>query len=110
MQQFDNFTLATDVQPQSSLPPPEWKYGRGRQAVEMIRPDAAMTLFVKVSNSSPYLGLQFVHAENDLEWSLDEAWKDCCALSSKCLLTWRTMDGANIYPTYYSSLAYHMYN
>ncbi|KAI9570041.1 cytochrome P450 monooxygenase CYP63 [Boletus coccyginus] len=47
MQQFDTFALATDAQPQSSLPPPEWKYGRGRQAVEMIRPDAAMTLFVK---------------------------------------------------------------
>ncbi|KAF8556689.1 cytochrome P450 monooxygenase CYP63 [Imleria badia] len=47
MQQFDTFTLATDAQPQSSLPPPEWKCGRGRQAVEMIRPDAAMTLFVK---------------------------------------------------------------
>ncbi|KAG6372704.1 cytochrome P450 monooxygenase CYP63 [Boletus reticuloceps] len=47
MQQFDTFTLATDAQPQSSLPPPEWKCGRGRQAVEMIRPEAAMTLFVK---------------------------------------------------------------
>ncbi|KAF9236778.1 cytochrome P450 monooxygenase CYP63 [Melanogaster broomeanus] len=47
MQQFDTFTLAADIQPQSSLPPPEWKCGRGRQAVEMIRPDAAMTLFVK---------------------------------------------------------------
>ncbi|KAF9220585.1 cytochrome P450 monooxygenase CYP63 [Gyrodon lividus] len=47
MQQFDTFTLAADVQPQYSLPPPEWKYRRGRQAVEMIRPEAAMTLFVK---------------------------------------------------------------
>jgi len=56
MQQFDTFALATDAQPQSSLPPPEWKYGRGRQAVEMIRPDAAMTLFVKVSDSSLHLG------------------------------------------------------
>ena len=57
MQQFDTFTLAPDAQPQSSLPPPEWKYGRGRQAVEMIRPEAAMTLFVKVSDSPPHLGV-----------------------------------------------------
>jgi len=47
MQQFDTFGLATDAQPQSSLPPLEWKCGRGRQAVEMVRPEAAMTLFVK---------------------------------------------------------------
>ncbi|KAN0078302.1 Cytochrome P450 [Tylopilus felleus] len=47
VQQFDTFSLAMDAQPQSSLPPPEWKYGRGRQAMEMIRPDASMTLFVK---------------------------------------------------------------
>lgn len=56
MQQFDTFAFATDAQPQSSLPPPEWKHGRGRQAVEIIRPEAAMTLFVKVSDSSQYLG------------------------------------------------------
>jgi len=47
MQQFDTFMLAADAQPPCSLPPSEWKCGRGRQAVEMIRPDAAMTLFVK---------------------------------------------------------------
>ncbi|KIK94607.1 hypothetical protein PAXRUDRAFT_438124 [Paxillus rubicundulus Ve08.2h10] len=47
MQQFDTFTLAVNVQPEHSVPPPEWKYGRGRQVVEMIRPEAAMTLFVK---------------------------------------------------------------
>lgn len=55
MQQFDAFSLATDAQPQSSLPPPEWKRGCGRQAVESIRPEAAMTLFVKVSDLSPLL-------------------------------------------------------
>ncbi|KAG2155274.1 cytochrome P450 monooxygenase CYP63 [Suillus bovinus] len=47
LQQFDTFTLATDAQPPSSLPPAEWKLGRGRQRVEMIYPDATMTLFVK---------------------------------------------------------------
>ena len=51
MQQFDTFSLATDAQPSSSLPPPEWGYGRGRQAVERIRPEAAMTLFVKVRDT-----------------------------------------------------------
>lgn len=55
MQQFDTFTLATDAQPQSSLPPSKWRCGRGRQAVEMIRPMAAMTLFVKVRHSSPHM-------------------------------------------------------
>ncbi|KAH7912121.1 cytochrome P450 monooxygenase CYP63 [Hygrophoropsis aurantiaca] len=47
LQQFDTFTLAPDAQPSPSLPPAEWKNGRGRQAVERIRPEAAMTLFVK---------------------------------------------------------------
>jgi hypothetical protein len=48
LQRFDTFTLATDAQPPSSLPPAEWKLGRGRQRVETIYPDAAMTLFIKV--------------------------------------------------------------
>ena len=30
------------------MPPAEWKLGRGRQAVEAIRPEATMTLFIKV--------------------------------------------------------------
>ncbi|OAX37739.1 cytochrome P450 monooxygenase CYP63 [Rhizopogon vinicolor AM-OR11-026] len=47
LQRFDTFTLAPDAQPPSSLPPAEWKLGRGRQAVEAIRPEATMTLFIK---------------------------------------------------------------
>ncbi|KAI6015338.1 cytochrome P450 monooxygenase CYP63 [Pisolithus orientalis] len=47
MQHFSSFTLAPDAQPPSSLPPAEWKAGRGRMAIERIRPEAAMTLFVK---------------------------------------------------------------
>lgn len=47
MQNFCTFTLAPDVQPPSSLPPAEWKAGRGRMAFERVRPEAAMTLFVK---------------------------------------------------------------
>ncbi|EIW77750.1 cytochrome P450 monooxygenase CYP63 [Coniophora puteana RWD-64-598 SS2] len=47
LQRFDTFSLAPDAQPGSSLPPQEWKCGRGRKAVEQIRPEAAMTLFVK---------------------------------------------------------------
>ncbi|KAG1748095.1 cytochrome P450 monooxygenase CYP63 [Suillus lakei] len=38
LQQFDTFTLATDAQPPSSLPPAEWKLGRGRQRVETDLP------------------------------------------------------------------------
>ncbi|KAI5983159.1 cytochrome P450 monooxygenase CYP63 [Pisolithus marmoratus] len=47
MQRFCTFTLAPDAQPLSSLPPADWKAGRGRMAIERIRPEAAMTLFVK---------------------------------------------------------------
>ncbi|KAJ7058564.1 cytochrome P450 monooxygenase CYP63 [Mycena amicta] len=47
LQEFDTFTLAPEVQPAGSLPPPEWKSRRGRQAVERVWPAAAMTLFVK---------------------------------------------------------------
>ncbi|KAF7791588.1 hypothetical protein EIP86_002605 [Pleurotus ostreatoroseus] len=47
LQEFDTFTLAPDVQPEGSLPPVQWKEGRGRQAVEQIWPAYAMTLFVK---------------------------------------------------------------
>ncbi|THG97119.1 hypothetical protein EW026_g4826 [Hermanssonia centrifuga] len=47
LQEFDTFTLASDVQPEGSLPPSEWKTGRGRQSMEKIWPAYAMTLFVK---------------------------------------------------------------
>ncbi|KAL4076590.1 cytochrome P450 [Scleroderma yunnanense] len=47
MQNFFTFTLASDAQPSSSLPPAEWKACRGRMAVEQVRPEAAMTLFIK---------------------------------------------------------------
>ncbi|KAG5652107.1 hypothetical protein H0H81_006281 [Sphagnurus paluster] len=48
LQHFDRFTLAPEVQPAGSLPPPEWKERTGRQAIEKIWPAAAMTLYVKV--------------------------------------------------------------
>ncbi|TFY66527.1 hypothetical protein EVG20_g4563 [Dentipellis fragilis] len=48
VQRFDGVRLAPDAQPRESLPPAEWKTGRGRQCVEQIWPAAAMTLFVKV--------------------------------------------------------------
>ncbi|KAA1473301.1 cytochrome P450 monooxygenase CYP63 [Dentipellis sp. KUC8613] len=47
LQRFDGVRLAPDAQPRESLPPAEWKTGRGRQCVEQIWPAAAMTLFVK---------------------------------------------------------------
>ena len=47
LQNFDKFTLASEVQPEESLPPPEWKHRKGRQATEKVWPSAAMTLFVK---------------------------------------------------------------
>ncbi|KAF8063490.1 cytochrome P450 monooxygenase CYP63 [Lyophyllum atratum] len=47
LQQFDRFTLAPEVQPEGSMPPPEWKERHGRQATEKIWPAAAMTLYVK---------------------------------------------------------------
>ncbi|KAF9466774.1 cytochrome P450 monooxygenase CYP63 [Collybia nuda] len=47
LQRFDRFTLAPEVQPEGSLPPPEWKNRKGRQKTEHIWPSAAMTLYVK---------------------------------------------------------------
>ncbi|KAK7018487.1 cytochrome P450 monooxygenase CYP63 [Favolaschia claudopus] len=47
LQEFDTFTLATEFQPAGSLPPPEWKSRKGRQAVEKIWPAAALTLYIK---------------------------------------------------------------
>ena len=48
LQQFDGFSLAPEVQPAASLPPPDWKGRKGRQAYERIWPAAALTLYVKV--------------------------------------------------------------
>ncbi|KAG0701446.1 cytochrome P450 monooxygenase CYP63 [Suillus ampliporus] len=59
LQHFDTFTLASDAQPVSSLPPAEWKLGRGRQAVETIRPEATMTLFIK---GGLWISMKNVHA------------------------------------------------
>ncbi|KDR66926.1 hypothetical protein GALMADRAFT_258809 [Galerina marginata CBS 339.88] len=47
LQQFDRFTLASEFQPQGSIPPPEWEQRRGRQSFEKIWPSAALTLYVK---------------------------------------------------------------
>jgi hypothetical protein len=48
LQHFSSFTLAPEVQPEGSLPPPEWANRKGRQSIERIWPGAAMTLYVKV--------------------------------------------------------------
>ncbi|PCH34632.1 cytochrome P450 monooxygenase CYP63 [Wolfiporia cocos MD-104 SS10] len=47
MQQFDTFTLAPEAQPEGSLPPAAWKEGKGRERIERMWPDAALTGFVK---------------------------------------------------------------
>ncbi|KAJ7906573.1 cytochrome P450 monooxygenase CYP63 [Mycena leptocephala] len=47
LQEFDTFTLAPEFQPAGSIPPPEWKSRKGRQAVEKIWPAAALTLYIK---------------------------------------------------------------
>ncbi|KAJ7479871.1 cytochrome P450 monooxygenase CYP63 [Mycena latifolia] len=47
LQEFDTFTLAPEFQPAGSLPPPEWKSRKGRQAVEQVWPAAALTLYIK---------------------------------------------------------------
>ncbi|THV02579.1 cytochrome P450 monooxygenase CYP63 [Dendrothele bispora CBS 962.96] len=47
LQEYDTFTLAPEAQPLGSLPPSEWKSGKGRQVEERIWPGAALTLFVK---------------------------------------------------------------
>ncbi|KAF8962912.1 cytochrome P450 monooxygenase CYP63 [Flammula alnicola] len=47
LQQFDRFTLASEFQPEGSLPPAEWKHRKGRQSFERIWPSAALTLYVK---------------------------------------------------------------
>lgn len=50
MQRFDTFTLAPEAQPVGSLPPPEWKQGKGRETFEKLWPNSALTSFVKVSS------------------------------------------------------------
>lgn len=49
VQRFDTFTLAPEAQPLGSLPPPEWKQGKGRETYEKLWPNSALTSFVKVS-------------------------------------------------------------
>lgn len=48
LQQIERFDLAPDAQPEGSLPPPRWKDGKGRQAIERIWPASSVTAFVKV--------------------------------------------------------------
>lgn len=53
LQQYDGFSLATEAQPEGSVPPEEWKYdgndskGSARKKEERLWPGAALTLFVK---------------------------------------------------------------
>ncbi|KAH9483075.1 Cytochrome P450 monooxygenase 75 [Psilocybe cubensis] len=47
LQQFTNFRLAPDAQPEDSKPPASWAEGSGRRATEKIRPAMHLTLFVK---------------------------------------------------------------
>lgn len=43
--------MAREFQPTGSLPPNEWKNGKGRQSFERVWPAAALTLYVKVRPS-----------------------------------------------------------
>ncbi|KZT30241.1 cytochrome P450 monooxygenase CYP63 [Neolentinus lepideus HHB14362 ss-1] len=47
LQQVDHFSFVPECQPAGSLPPPEWKSRRGRQAYERVWPAAALTLYAK---------------------------------------------------------------
>lgn len=47
LQQFSSFSLAPEYQPEGSLPPPEWKERKGRQAIEKVWPSHALTLYIK---------------------------------------------------------------
>ncbi|KAF4622458.1 hypothetical protein D9613_009471 [Agrocybe pediades] len=58
LQQYDRFTLAPEFQSPDSLPPPEWKQRKGRQAVEKIWPSAALTLYVKYLPIAPWALLE----------------------------------------------------
>jgi cytochrome P450 len=58
LQHFDTLVLAPECQPIESIPRPEWGNREGRQSKEKIWPAAAMTLYVKVSDTSSYEGLR----------------------------------------------------
>jgi len=48
LQVIDKFTVAqAEAAPAGSLPPDDWKLGKGRQATEKIHPQSAMTLYSK---------------------------------------------------------------
>ncbi|KAH9927640.1 cytochrome P450 [Fomitopsis serialis] len=47
LQRFDTFTLAPEAQPAGSLPPSEWKQGKGRETFEKLWPNSALTSYVK---------------------------------------------------------------
>ncbi|KZT65711.1 cytochrome P450 [Daedalea quercina L-15889] len=47
VQRFDTYTLAPEAQPAGSLPPPEWKQGKGRETFEKLWPNSALTNYVK---------------------------------------------------------------
>ncbi|KAG9001078.1 hypothetical protein FRB93_012458 [Tulasnella sp. JGI-2019a] len=48
LQVIDDFTVAqTEAAPTGSLPPDEWKLRKGRQAIEQIHPQSAMTMYSK---------------------------------------------------------------
>lgn len=49
LQTFDSFQVAqAEAAPPGSLPPAEWKSGKGRETIEQIHPQSAMTLYSKV--------------------------------------------------------------
>lgn len=49
LQRFKGFRLATEYQPEGSLPNPAWKGQPGRQSIEKIAPSIGMTVYSKVS-------------------------------------------------------------
>jgi hypothetical protein len=55
LQQFDRFELASECQPEGSVPPKVWQERAGRQRVEKIWPAAALTLFVKVRENLGFI-------------------------------------------------------
>ncbi|KAG9000688.1 hypothetical protein FRB94_005236 [Tulasnella sp. JGI-2019a] len=47
LQVVDRFTIAQSEAPLGSMPPDEWKLRKGREAIEQIHPQSAMTLYSK---------------------------------------------------------------